>query len=203
MKTLVLSLIISLLVVALAACDSVRAEEDVFIPDGVYGEFGMRIAVDDSIYMQGLARVYFQRIFKFENNDSLEITVHSDFHPEQGKAHAHWQTEGGALRITIEETTTSYYESGEKIIYEDVKVLDAQYQTVFTIDTSEVVFQGPGLILSQESTDESDLDRDGNTEELRKESYYFFLYEDTKKSLRRAIGMSTPQAVRQPLNQQP
>lgn len=159
-------------ILCLAACDS-SPNERVDIPPGAYDEFGVRDIVDGAVVSEGLAGVFLRRRLLFDGPQQLTITVVSDFGPETGEARGRYTIEDGALMITFTESTTSLYEPGDTLRYEDVDVVDSSFRTTFTIDENPVVFEGPGLVLTQNRLDENDADDDGNTQETLQSMQYF------------------------------
>lgn len=169
-----LPVILGLSALTLASCDSSPGGEDMDIPDGSYTEFGERAVVEDSVVYEGIAGVYVQRIFLFEE-DRVTITVLSDLAPEEGTARGHYVAEGQSVRILIETSTTSYYERGDEAHYDEVEVVDGSFQVAFGVDEDTLVFEGPGLVLTEVTTDADDTDEDGNTDETLRINHYLSL----------------------------
>lgn len=147
-------LAVGLLVLSFPACDSNSPVNDAEIPFGVYQEFGIRTVADGEVTSEGLAGVFFQRILRF-NEGEVTIEVASDLSAEVGTARGQYETDGETLRLTINSSTSSYYESGEVIEYDEVEVVDQSFRTSFSIDDAESEFSGPGLILHEEGENET------------------------------------------------
>jgi hypothetical protein len=139
------------LLLPLTACDS-GAPDAKDIPTGNYTEFGVRQIQDGEVVSEGLAGVYFQRVFQFEADGTFAVEVFSDFAPEQGTAQGQYEI-GDALRLQVESSTTSFYSVGSLVVYDEVEVVDGSYQTTFDIDGGSIEFRGPGLVLSAERED--------------------------------------------------
>lgn len=149
--------LIVIFLLPLPACDANTPEspQDVDVPRGIYQEFGERSVVDGDVAYEGVAGVYFQRTFHFRTDRELTIDIASDYNPEIGTAMGRYQTNGKSLRVTIDSSTSSYYESGESIEYDDATVVDESFHTSFSVDETEIEFTGPGLVLSRVDGDET------------------------------------------------
>lgn len=172
-------LAVGLLALSLAGCDLFSDDgpptKGIDIPLGAYEEFGKRTLVNDTVVSVGIAGVYFQRVFRFKEEQQITISVFSDFRPEVGIAQGRYLVDDEGLLITVESSTSSYYEQGESVHYNEVEVVDDTFTTTFHIGGHDSVFQGPGLILTQKRPDKYDADNDGNTSETLRNKQYFAL----------------------------
>lgn len=134
-----------------SACDAVE-EPDVRIVPGAYEEFGERLVRDGTIISEGLAGVYFGRLFHFGGDGSFLVQVMSDLHEEEGSATGRFGIRGHELKINIESSSTSVYSVGSQIKYEKIEVVNHNYRTIFSIDDNQIEFTGPGLVLTTTST---------------------------------------------------
>lgn len=149
-----LSFVVGLLLLSSTACDSNSPDKDIEIPFGMYQQFGVRTVADGDVTSEGLAGVFFQRNLRFNEGD-ITIEVASDLNSEVGTARGQYETNGKTLRLTIDSSTSSYYERGEVIEYDEVDVVEESFRTSFRIDDAEIEFSGPGLILQKEGADET------------------------------------------------
>lgn len=144
------------------ACGT-QAEKMSKIPTGVYVEFGEKIIKQNSIISEGIAGVYFQRTFTFRDNQTIKIKVSSDFPPEVGAATGSYKIKYDKLIIDINASSTSVYEKGSFIVFDNFKWVDSTFTTVFNIDGHKFTFTGPGLILVK---------RLSSKKQLLKKNYY-------------------------------
>lgn len=165
---------LGLLVLMLVACDSSPGREDVEIPDGSYTEFGERAVVDGSVVYAHTAGGYVYRTLQVED-DRVAIRVHSDYIPEDGTAKGRYVAEGESVRIIVDSSTTAYYEPGDEEHYDEVNVVDGSFRITFRAGEDTLAFEGPGLILTEVTTDEDDADEDNTTDETLKVNHYFSL----------------------------
>ena len=146
--------VVLVLCVTLTACDS--EDENFVIEPGIYSEFGERLLLGGEVVSEGLAGVYFGRALRFSADGTFSVEVFSDLPSETGVARGRYETAGGELTLYVESTTSPIYEVGESLRYVRFEVVGGSYRTAFDIDGTDVVFEGPGIILTSEPEDATD-----------------------------------------------
>lgn len=162
--------LVLLIALLLAGCDVGPLDLDAEIPLGEYAEVGTKIFLNDTDVIEGLAGVYLQRVMVFENETRMRMEVFSDWKPETGTVRGTYDIDGDELTITVTSSTSSFYEVGEQIFYDDLEIGTLNVTFTTTGDT----FFGPGFLLRQTGQpDLNDLDGDGNRlEDLVIETYF-------------------------------
>ena len=112
--------------------------------------------LNGEVVSEGLAGVFFGLALRFESGGAFQIEVFSDIPSEAGVARGRYETAGSGLTLNIESTSSPIYQVGKSIQYTRVQVVRSEYQTAFDIGGTDVVFEGPGLILTSEPVDETD-----------------------------------------------
>ena len=165
MRTLCLAL-----ACVLVGCDSSEPEPSSL--DGSYVQFGARRLLDGSVSSAGIFGVYYAEVLDLSAG-AFAVEVFSDFPPEEGQAEGRYAVDDRGLRLDVESSTTPVYPVRSAVVYDEARVLDGAFRDARSWEDLGVVFEGPGLVLTEYRADTYDSDEDGDrSERLTVETYY-------------------------------
>ena len=158
------------LVCVLVGCDSSEPEPGPL--DGSYVQFGGRRLLDGAVFNAGIYGVYYAEALDLSGG-AFSVKVFSDYQPEVGEAAGRFVTVGQGLRLDVESSTTPVYPARSAVAYDEARALDGAFRDARSWEDLGIVFEGPGLVLTEYRTDTYDYDEDGDrSEQLTVETYY-------------------------------
>lgn len=144
------------------------------INSGTYNLQAQRTTINEKVVSAGeVGGGYYTERFQFFEGDSLQIEIESDIVSENGRAKATYQIQDSRLSATITATTTSQYNTGEQITFTDFRLVDESFSQTLQANGEFYTFEGPGLFLERQYSDQQDLDDDGNTSETVTQTKYY------------------------------
>ncbi|WP_138431998.1 hypothetical protein [Fodinibius saliphilus] len=168
-------LIVAFAILLAGSCNTTdKGKSSNAVETGTYALQAQRTTINENVVSAGrMGGGYFAEQFEFLKNDGLQIEIKSDIVNENGQAEATYQIQNSHLSVTIEESTTSIYKTGDKITFTSFNFVDESFSETFQIIGKSYTFEGPGLLLEQQYPDQQDLDDDGNTSEMTTLTKYY------------------------------